>query len=102
MSAAREVLQGLPAGKWKTLREVLALDPRPSYQDDPERIYGFAFAGRNVRFRVNGSTLEVLSIDAAGEKFRDGEIPTGSCTTANKSPVHEDREQWNRWKVKRS
>ena len=86
VSAAREVLQGLPTGKWKTLREVLALDPRPSYQDDPERIYGFAFAGRNVRFRVNGSTLEVLSIDAAGEKFRDGEIPTGSCTTANKSP----------------
>lgn len=86
VSAAREVLQGLPAGKWKTLREVLALDPRPSYQDDPERIYGFAFAGRNVRFRVNGSTLEVLSIDAAGEKFRDGEIPTGSCTTVTKSP----------------
>ena len=68
VSAAREVLQGLPAGKWKTLREVLALDPRPSYQDDPERIYGFAFAGRNVRFQVNGSTLEVLSIDVAGEK----------------------------------
>ena len=86
VSAAREALQGLPAGKWKTLREVLALDPRPSYQDDPERIYGFAFAGRNVRFRVNGSTLEVLSIDAAGEKFRDGEIPTGSCTTVTKSP----------------
>ena len=86
VSAAREVLQGLPAGKWKTLREVLALDPRPSYQDDPERIYGFAFAGRNVRFRVNGSTLEVLSIDAAGEKFRDGEIPTGSCATVTKSP----------------
>ena len=68
------------------LDAILAQDPRPSYQDDPERIYGFAFAGRNVRFRVNGSTLEVLSIDAAGEKFRDGEIPTGSCTTANKSP----------------
>lgn len=67
VSAAPEVLQGLPAGKWTTLRTVLALDPRPSYQDDPERVYGFAFAGRNVRFRVNGSTLEVLSIDAAGE-----------------------------------
>ena len=65
--AAPEVLQGLPTDKWTTLREVLALDPRPSYQDDPERVYGFAFAGRNVRFRVNGSTLEVLSIDAAGE-----------------------------------
>ena len=62
-----EALRGLPADKWTTLRAVLALDPRPSYQDDPERVYGFAFAGRNVRFRVNGSTLEVLSIDAAGE-----------------------------------
>ena len=68
VSAARVVRQGLPARKWKTHREGLALDPRPSYQDDPERIYGFAFAGRNVRFRVNGLTLEVLSIDAAGEK----------------------------------
>lgn len=64
--AAPEVLQGLPAGKWETLREVLALDPRPSYQDDPERVYGFAFAGRNVRFRVRGTTLEVLSLEALG------------------------------------
>ena len=32
-------------------------------------VYGFAFAGRNVRFRVSGSTLEVLSIDAIGEKL---------------------------------
>lgn len=64
--AAPEVLQGLPAGKWETLREVLALDPRPSYQDDPERTYGFAFAGRNVRFRVRGTALEVLSLDALG------------------------------------
>ena len=35
-----------------TLREVLALDPRPSYHNDPEREYGMAFAGYNVRFRV--------------------------------------------------
>ena len=72
--AAPEVLQGLPEGKWETLREVLALDPRPSYQDDPNRVYGFAFAGRNVRFRVNGSALEVLSletlsVDAGKEKM---------------------------------
>ena len=74
MHAAPEVLQGLPEGKWETLREVLALDPRPSYQDDPNRVYGFAFAGRNVRFRVNGSALEVLSletlsVDAGKEKM---------------------------------
>lgn len=72
--AEPEVLQGFPEGKWETLREVLALDPRPSYQDDPNRVYGFAFAGRNVRFRVNGSALEVLSletlsVDAGKEKI---------------------------------
>ena len=72
--AAPEVLQGLPEGKWETLREGLALDPRPSYQDDPNRVYGFAFAGRNVRFRVYGSALEVLSletlsVDAGKEKM---------------------------------
>ena len=68
VSAAPEVLQSLSTGKWATLREILALDPRPPYQDAPERIYGLAFAGRNVRFRVSGSTLEVLSVDVAGEK----------------------------------
>lgn len=65
VSATPEVLHGFSAGKWGTLREVLALDPRPSYQDDPERVYGFRFAGREVRFRVRGTVLEVLSIDAA-------------------------------------
>ncbi|WP_308770382.1 TrmO family methyltransferase, partial [uncultured Bilophila sp.] len=69
VNADPEILQGLPAGKWATLHEVLSLDPRPSYQNDPERVYGFAFAGRNVRFRVSGSALEVLSIDAIGEKL---------------------------------
>ena len=43
------------------LREALALDPRPPYQDDPDRVYGMAFAGRNVRFRVCGGALIVQS-----------------------------------------
>ena len=49
-----------------TLREVLALDPRPSYHNDPEREYGMAFAGYNVRFRVvdetGGPTVYVTAI----------------------------------------
>lgn len=48
------------------LREVLALDPRPSYHNDPEREYGMSFAGYNVRFRVadgeTGPALYVLEI----------------------------------------
>ena len=45
-----------------TLREVLSLDPRPSYQDDPSREYGMSFEGREVRFKVSGRLLTVLSI----------------------------------------
>ena len=45
-----------------TLREVLSLDPRPSYQDDPSREYGMSFGGREVRFKVSGRLLTVLSI----------------------------------------
>ena len=35
------------------LREILSLDPRPSYQDDPDRIYGISYAGKNIRFKVD-------------------------------------------------
>ena len=45
-----------------TLREVLSLDPRPSYQDDPSREYGMSFGGREVRFKVSGGVLTVVSI----------------------------------------
>ena len=41
---------------------VLAQDPRPSYQDDPERIYGFEYAGYEVKFRVKGIQLCVVEI----------------------------------------
>ena len=45
------------------LLETLRLDPRPSYHDDPERIYGLSFAGYNVRFKVSGKVLEVVSVE---------------------------------------
>ena len=41
---------------------VLAQDPRPQYQDDPERVYGMAFAGLEVKFRVAGERLTVTEI----------------------------------------
>ena len=44
------------------LKEVLAQDPRPRYQDDPERVYGMTFAGRNVRFKVSSGILTVCDI----------------------------------------
>lgn len=45
-----------------SLVETLRLDPRPSYHDDPERIYGLSFSGLNVRFKVNGQVLTVVDV----------------------------------------
>ena len=49
--------------EWLSLRQVLALDPRPRYQDDPDKEYGLTFAGRNVRFRVGDGVLTVTAVD---------------------------------------
>lgn len=51
------------AGLCDSLTQTLALDPRPSYHDDPQREYGMAFSGYNVRFRVEGNQLRVIDID---------------------------------------
>ncbi len=58
-----ELLQKLPEGQRAALTGVLAQDPRPPYQDDPERVYGMSFGGFAVRFRVSGGTAHVLSIE---------------------------------------
>ena len=55
----KEVLQD----KLDGLYGILAQDPRPSYQDNPERVYGFEYAGYEVKFRVNGNLLRVEGID---------------------------------------
>ena len=47
------------------LTDVLAQDPRPSYQEDEGRVYGFPFAGFEVKFSVEGQTLTVLELTAA-------------------------------------
>ena len=47
----------------RALTEVLALDPRPAYQNDPHREYGLSFAGMNVRFNVIGDMLTVVSVE---------------------------------------
>ena len=52
----------VPPDRREALRAVLALDPRPKYQDDPGRVYGFGFAGLEVRFSVEGEVLRVREI----------------------------------------
>ena len=53
---------GLTISQLKALEEILAQDPRPQYQDDPDREYGLTFAGRNIRFRVRDGVLTVFEV----------------------------------------
>ena len=57
-----DLLERVPPDRRDALRGVLALDPRPHYHEDPERVYGFGFAGLEVRFTVSGSLLTVREI----------------------------------------
>lgn len=57
------LLERLSPDRREALRDVLALDPRPRYQQDPDRVYGFLFAGREVRFTVDGDRLRVVDIE---------------------------------------
>ena len=45
------------------LLEVLSHDPRPSYQEDPNRIYGMRFGTHNIRFRVADGILTVVDVE---------------------------------------
>ena len=49
-------------GELAALKAVLAQDPRPQYQDDPERIYGMSFLDKDVRFKVKHRVLEVIEV----------------------------------------
>lgn len=56
------LLAGIEEGKREALLGVLAGDPRPSYQNDPERVYGVRFAQYNVKFVVADGTLTVTDV----------------------------------------
>lgn len=58
-----ELAEKVPADKLPALIGVLEGDPRPSYQHDPERVYGMAFAGMEIRFTVEEDILRVRKIE---------------------------------------
>lgn len=43
--------------------DILSHDMRPQYQNDPERVYGITYLHRNIRFKIDGDTLTVLSVE---------------------------------------
>ena len=59
-----DLLSQIPPGKQEAAIGVLSHDPRPSYQRDPDRVYGLPFAGLDIRFRVQGDVLKVCEVKA--------------------------------------
>lgn len=59
----KELEEKIPKDLTLCLKEALAQDPRPSYIEDSERIFGFEFDKFEVKFRVDGTTLYVVSIE---------------------------------------
>ena len=57
-----ELEEKVPEEKRTALRGILANDPRPRYQHDPERLYGLDFAGQNIKFTVAGERLTVKEV----------------------------------------
>ncbi|MCR5565357.1 MAG: tRNA (N6-threonylcarbamoyladenosine(37)-N6)-methyltransferase TrmO [Clostridiales bacterium] len=57
-----ELAGNLNTEELEALKAVLREDPRPAYQDDPERTYAFEFGGRHVEFRVKNDRLEVIKL----------------------------------------
>lgn len=59
----KALLERIDADMRGAILGILAGDPRPSYQDDPARIYGVRYARFNVRFTVKSGVLTVISVD---------------------------------------
>lgn len=62
VSCPETLWQTVPEADRAALQGVLASDPRPSYQHDPQRVYGMEFAGLEVHFTVDGDQLTVRDI----------------------------------------
>ena len=60
---ADEFLNKIEQEKRQGLLEILADDPRPSYQDDPDRVYGMRFGEYEIKFTINGNLLTVVAVE---------------------------------------
>lgn len=63
VSIPENLLEIIPSQKLAALKAVLAQDPRPAYQDIPNRIYGLEFAGLNIKFKIDGNSLKVTEVE---------------------------------------
>ncbi len=64
------LLGEIPEEKRNGLCEALAQDPRPTYKDEADRVYGLSFGGFNLRFTVKERTLTVISVERLADTER--------------------------------
>lgn len=64
VQCSEDLLSQLPKDLREGLIQSLSQDPRPGYQRDSDRIYGFKYGGFEVRFQVSENTLEVMDISS--------------------------------------
>ena len=57
-----ELLEKIPEEQRAALTEVLENDPRPGYQEDPNRIYGLSYGSKNIKFHVKERVLTVCEV----------------------------------------
>lgn len=60
------LLRKLPENKREAVLDCLSEDPRPSYQEDAQRVYTMRFMDYDIRFRVSGDTLSVFEVEQLG------------------------------------
>ncbi len=85
-----QLAEKIPADKRQGLVEALAQDPRPSYQNDPKRVYGMAFAGFELKLTVAEKVLRVIDVKPSGEA-------RASKTCPEEHFFHETVENWSDW-----
>lgn len=66
----KEICSSIPIERISEIRELISQDMRPSYQNDPDRIYGFSYAEYEIKFKVAERTAQVLQIDKKRGKIR--------------------------------
>ncbi len=59
----QELEKKIPMHQRQLVRELLAQDPRPSYQEEPARIYGMAYGGMDIKFTVKEGWVTVTEVD---------------------------------------
>ena len=63
VQCSEELMGHIPEQHRQTIMDILAQDPRPHYQQDPNRIYGMEFADMEIKFRVEEKTLTICEIN---------------------------------------